>query len=527
MQRATVGGWSQHWARIALVLIGISITPAARAADPGPGPIAVILHSESEVLSFDALVRALNEELEAPTVPGDSPNSSTARGVLTVTYHRQAKELVVSYSDAARGTVTRVVPAPEQESEVAELAALVAGNLVRDQASEFLPAVPAPAAATPEAMPPSRSELPPSEPTTKPPVHRLGNAAFFYPLATNMNEPELQTNFDFSLLYGHIGGLDGLQLGTVSTVTNNASGLQISALTNLVGGEVRAGQISALYNRGRNVDGLQLALVNRTDEAMQGLQLGALNMSSSLSQGAQVSAANIASNFEGVQIGVINVGKRVRGMQLGLVNVADDVDGVPIGLISVTKSGGVHPVAWSSNTTYGNLGVKFATRYTYTMIGGAMHYDGLHNLYGAGFTIGGSIPVQKRIFVDVDLQALHLFSDTACAQQQQQQDGFGNGWPAQQQATPNGACIEGSTADSGGTSLAYTIPRNEKFTSANARAYDQSLAKLRGMLRFEVLSRLSLFVGTGVTGRVTYPVVNGDTEVKFKLLGEVFGGVQL
>jgi hypothetical protein len=42
-----------------------------------------------------------------------------------------------------------------------------------------------------------------------------------------------------------------------------------------------------------------------------------------------------------------------------------------------------------------------------------------------------------------------------------------------------------------------------------------------------LLPHLSLFAGTGVTGRVTYPVVNGDTEVRFRLLPEIFGGVQL
>jgi hypothetical protein len=529
MQRLRLRAWAQYLAQIAVFLGGFVITVSARAADPGAAPIAVVLHSESAELSFDSLTRALDAELPAPTVPADSPSSAEARGVLTVTYRPQTKELVVSYSDATRGTVTRIVPAPERE--VAELAALVAGNLVRDQASEFLPSAVPVASAPQPSIPTSPSEIPPKdEPAPKPPLHRLGNATLFYPLATNMNEPELTTNFDFNLLYGHIGALDGLQIGMVSTITGTAQGLQISALTNVVGEQVRAGQISALFNRGRSVEGVQVALVNQADTSMHGAQLGALNLAGSLSQGLQLSGANIAGNFEGVQIGVVNVAKRVRGVQLGLINVADDVDGVPIGLISVSKRGGVHPVAWSSNTTYGNVGVKFATRYTYTMLGGAMHYDGANNLYGAGFTIGGSIPVHKQIAADIDLQALHLFSDGQCVQAGEPGRSYYPlpGFPASRAGagTPNGGCLpEGTVVAEDGLS---TVPPNQGgFTSASSRAFDQSLAKLRAMLRFDILPHLSLFVGTGVTGKVTYPVVNRDTDVQFRLLPEIFGGVQL
>jgi hypothetical protein len=214
-------------------------------------------------------------------------------------------------------------------------------------------------------------------------------------------------------------------------------------------------------------------------------------------------------------------------MQIGLINIADDVDGAPIGLISVSKTGGVHPMAWSSNTTYANLGVKFATRYTYTMLSGAMHYDGSHDLYGAGFTIGGSIPVAKKITTELDLQALHLFADASCTWQATSGRTY---YP--QPADPNaqGSCGEPPpvSVDGTGSSLPYQVPRSaNEFTSATSRAYDQSLAKLRALLRFELYSHLSLFVGSGVTGQVTYPVVNGDTQVKFRLLSEFFGGVQL
>ena len=523
MQRGSHGHWVASIICAGFALAGLLTNSGAHAAAPEKAPIAVILHSESTELTLDALDRALSDELGTSVVPADSLPGSAARGTVTVTYRPLTKELVVSYSEAARGTVTRVVTAPERVADVPGLAALVAGNLVRDQAAELLPAsaVAAPVEPLPAAEPSTAvTALPASAVQSEaaageapPPVHWWGNAALFYPLASNANEPELVTNFDFNLLYGHIGALDGLELGTVSSVSGNAQGLQVSVLTNLVGGQVRAGQVSLIFNRGRSVEGAQIALVNRADEAMQGLQLGALNSASSLSKGAQLSAVNLAGNFEGVQIGLVNVGKRVRGMQIGLINVADDVDGVPIGLISVSKTGGVHALAWSSNSTYANLGVKFATRYTYTMISGAIHGDGDHSLYGGGLTVGGSIPVAKQLTSEIDFQALHLFADKSCATQSSSKDSVLAGSCGQPATTMNGVSAPAAS--------------NDNFTSANARAFDQSLGKLRALLRYEVLPHLSVFVGTGVTGRVTYPVVNGDTEVKLQILPEIFGGVQL
>ena len=464
-----------------------SVSPSAAPADTRP--VSVVLHTESNEVTLESVRQAVSDELGIAAVTGNSKESFGSRGVLTITYRPATQELAITYSDAARGTVTRVLPAPEHATDVPGLAALVAGNLVRDQAAELLPP-PAPKLA-PESAPEPRetaliapaaaSGLRPPAPT--PPVEWLGNAALFFPLASNMNHPEVYTHFDLNLLYGRIGRLSGLEVGMLSTVSGDAQGLQASLLGNLVGGQVRAGQFSFVFNRGRSLEGMQVAFVNRADEAMQGLQLGAINSAGSPSTGLQVSALNIAGDFTGLQLGLLNIGRKVKGVQLGLVNIADDVDGVPIGLVSVSRAGGVHPVAWTSNTTYGNIGIKFATRYTYTMLSGAVHSDGERGLYGGGFLIGGTIPVAKHIATDIDVGALHLFANTPCCR--------------------------------------------DRFTGAIPRAHDETLGKVRASLRFELLRHFSLFAGAGVTGKVTYPLRGGDTEVRFTLLPELFGGVQL
>jgi hypothetical protein len=51
--------------------------------------------------------------------------------------------------------------------------------------------------------------------------------------------------------------------------------------------------------------------------------------------------------------------KRDHGRHL---NVADDVEGLPIGLVSVSKSGGAHPLVWTSSTADINVGLKFIER---------------------------------------------------------------------------------------------------------------------------------------------------------------------
>ena len=461
----------------------VTSTVSASASTIDTRPVTIVLHSESSELTLESVRQAVSDELGIETVFANSKESIGSRGVLTITYRPLTKELAITYSDTARGTVTRIVPAPERSADVPSFAALVAGNLVRDQAAELLPAtapVPVPAAA-PLAAPVAAAA--PSAPAQAQPREFLGNAALFFPLATNMNYPEVYTHFDLNLLYGHIGRLSGLELGMLSTVSGDAQGVQASVLANLVGGQVKAGQFSFVFNRGRSLEGVQLAFVNRADEAMQGVQLGALNSSGSPSRGLQVSALNLAGDFTGLQVGLLNIGQKVRGVQLGLVNVADDVDGVPIGLVSVSREGGVHPVVWISNTTYGNVGIKFATRYTYTMLSGAVHSDGDRGLYGGGFLLGGIIPVAQRIATDIDVGALHLFANTACCR--------------------------------------------DRFTGAVARAHDETLGKVRASLRFELLRHFSLVAGAGVTGKVSYPLRNGDTEVRFTLLPEFFAGVQL
>jgi hypothetical protein len=166
-----------------------------------------------------------------------------------------------------------------------------------------------------------------------------------------------------------------------------------------------------LYGRYGEVDGAQIGLasvVARDDGAsgtLRGVQIGGLFTSADRVEGLQIGGVvnRSGGDVDGVQVGLVNVASgRVRGAQIGLINVADDVDGVPIGLVSVTRTGGVHPVTWASSTTYGNVGIKFATRHTYTMLSAHASYAYDRDVYGGGFTIGGHVPVTRLLYFDFD-----------------------------------------------------------------------------------------------------------------------------
>ncbi|MEO8900767.1 MAG: hypothetical protein ABI488_03920 [Polyangiaceae bacterium] len=175
---------------------------AASATATDVRPVTVALHTESAEVTLAAVRAAIEAELNMRTVAVDSKESFGSRGLLTVTYHTQSKELAITYSDVERGVITRIVPAPDRTADVPSTAALVAGNLVRDQAAALLsppapppplpppPPPPLPPLPPPVAAPPAQGPLAkPAEPHV-PPVYWLGNASFFFPLATNVNAPE-------------------------------------------------------------------------------------------------------------------------------------------------------------------------------------------------------------------------------------------------------------------------------------------------------------------------------------------------
>ncbi|HEU4532720.1 MAG TPA: hypothetical protein VFS00_01335, partial [Polyangiaceae bacterium] len=399
-------------------------------------------------------------------VPASAPEAAPARtrGTLTVTWRVATRELVVGFQHPARGALTRVIDAPDGAGEVAHAAALLAGNLARDEAGEL----PAPTGGAAEAAPAA---------TAGGAKKLAAHFSFFHPIATNRDEPRATVNASFNVVYGRVGGLDGFQAGTVNVVAGEAKGAQFALGWNWVRSTMSGFQGSLF---GFNV-------IGGAADAWQVSPF--LNYAGGEVRGAQLSSINVAGDVRGMQAGFVNVGGRVKGAQIGLVNVADDVEGVPLGLISVTKSGGVHPLAWASSTTLANVGVKFATRYTYTMASLAYHEEARAELFGGGATVGAQVPIdQARL--SFDLQYLFLY-DT-------------------------GPCHEGTAAG-----CPLEPPKR-----------DQHLVKARLSAGYRLQPHLGVFLGGGAVlslrptpeGPNDGRVYGGDLAVRWR--PEVFGGLE-
>ncbi|MBS2016339.1 MAG: hypothetical protein JST00_25875 [Deltaproteobacteria bacterium] len=211
--------------------------------------------------------------------------------------------------------------------------------------------------------PPSEPTAPagaaaPSAPAPSPPEEdRVPvTVGVLYPLATNANRPNVTSNTDLSLAYGKVSRIEGLQLGAVAV---------------------------------------------HTEEQVQGAQIGAVAAVAGDVRGAQISTVNVAGPVDGAQIGVVNVGGKVRGLQLGVVNVAEETDGAAIGIVSISRDS-VHPIAWSSSLSYMNAGVKFSTKYMFTMLAASYGTleESLDNV-GATAAIGGHIPLPASFDVEL------------------------------------------------------------------------------------------------------------------------------
>ncbi len=403
-----------------LLLFFLFAPRMSRAEEP-----AIHLVVRGDDLPPEQLRDAIAKELGRSVVLADEPVQGA--NTVTVTYREAESELAVTWDGARRGTVSRVVAARPKRSDVIVDAALLAGNLVRDEADELTkknepPPLPPPdlAPLPPPTTSPSAPAASDRTPTPPDPDYRAFNFSFFYPMATNFGRPQMRTRFDFNILHARIGQLDGVQIGGLNVIerqkgraTGNMTGLQLAWLANITTGDTNGVQIAPVGNISTNeVNGWQVGMVgNYAGADMNGFQSGLLvNVSSGTVRGVQLSAINIGGDVKGMQIGVVNVAKKVEGGMVGVVNVADDVDGVPFGVASVTKSGGVHPTAWASTTTFGNLGVRLATKHTYTMPMAHFHHAYDKDFFGAGFAVGGRIPLDDARYIDTDLGFSWLYA---------------------------------------------------------------------------------------------------------------------
>ncbi|EYF00729.1 LA_2272 family surface repeat-containing protein [Chondromyces apiculatus] len=362
--------------------------------------------------------------------------------------------------------VERAVDLPANPAQAVEVIALLAGNLVRNEAAELseafgqrLPAAPplaapAPRRPSPEqgrgASPPTtnpsapglttpsgpsapRSTAPsaPSAPSTppapsapsapspcgRPPSARASVTPFGLDLApfvgtSTFTGVHVRRNLALNLTVGLSEGPLGFELGGLNIATQGACGVQAAVGANLVTAPVSGWQLSVLGNTGTALTGVQTSAgANVSTGDAEGLQLGGVNVTTGALSGVQLGLANITTGtLSGVQFGAVNIAAQgITGLQLGVVNIAPRST-LSLGVLTIIPEGRTHVDLWATDEGFLMAGLKH---------GG----DAFHNLYGAGirpgsdgvrawvaYGLGGHLDATSRLFVDVDLLSYSLIA---------------------------------------------------------------------------------------------------------------------
>jgi hypothetical protein len=426
---------------LALALVG---APAAF-AQGDLRPLVVVIEGTPSSSPSDVRL-AIANELKAPVVASGDPQAATARGTLTVTFAPEGEEMVVRYR-AKNGTreMVRRVTTPASPTDSVRAAALLAGNLARDESAEILQeheetrqknqkaAAEAEAKARADQAAAEKAAAEKAEAAKRAgtetradrckrehreaPIHPA-TASFFYPLATNFNRPNVRTPFYLDLIYGRAGWIEGFGAGLFTMVDCDASGLYATSLFGYAGNEMRGLQASGAVAYAGRVNGLQAAGAVALSKGVRGVQTAGgyvqsmekvtgaqfapITVANDVEglqgsvvavgrdvDGAQLSVVNAGRDVSGVQIGVVNVGRKVKGLQLGVVNVAEEMDGPSIALIPIAKDGAIRPTVFGSVLAFANAGIEFDTRYTFVVLSAGYGGQGAAGNYGVGgFQLG-------------------------------------------------------------------------------------------------------------------------------------------
>jgi hypothetical protein len=160
------------------------------------------------------------------------------------------------------------------------------------------------------------------------PRHYPVNLSLWYPVSINRS-PNDSANLNFTLLYGRIGTVKGLDLAIgASALTERLEGLQIAGLSGVSGDSTSGVQISVT---GNNCEGAQVSgLINVIGESGKAFQIaGGMNITGNHLQGLQASGLFniVGEELKGFQaVGGFNiVGNTCVGFQgAGLFNIAGE-----------------------------------------------------------------------------------------------------------------------------------------------------------------------------------------------------------
>jgi hypothetical protein len=348
--------------------LGFSVEASAQTADSPTAATSTALPLKLELgnskLEAEGVRKAVELELKRPVALVASAKDGPG---LTVRANAN-RTVTVSYRTSGGETRTRSIGIPEDGARGAEVIALLAGNLSRDEAAELLadlaaktsppadasPAVategetppagesesspePAPAPKATEPRPPPPPKLaPPSAPpplilTPLPAV----NLTLFAPIALYRQSEQRIFFAELGLFYSHVGELrgGGLNLFVLRT-ERDVRGLTFATFYNSAGGLARGITASGIVNRRQRLKGIEVAgILNLGSSSARGVAAaGLLNWGRDFDGLQAAGLLNWADRFQGVQAaGLLNRGTASEGIQAaGLANLTDRFNGIQV-----------------------------------------------------------------------------------------------------------------------------------------------------------------------------------------------------
>lgn len=305
-------------------------------------------------MNAESLRAAVQRELGLPVQLIADPQASH----LAISATSQAA-VNITFVRADGSTIDRTVDVSNTGGHAGETLALVAANLMRDEAADLLDALRAAQPAPPSAAA-VKAEPPP------PPMPKgcdandlrkltLGFDVLPYVGMSSGDKTDVERKFSLNLFGGVTGAVRGVELGGfLNLVDHSVCGAQFSGIANLVNGPVQGAQFGLVNWSNGRVDGAQFGLVAGAVGTLKGAQYGLLEIASGDVTGAQFGLVNIgggsltgaqfglgnlaATTVFGAQLGVVNVGgDSLTGLQAGLANVAvGSASGAQLGLANIS-----------------------------------------------------------------------------------------------------------------------------------------------------------------------------------------------
>jgi hypothetical protein len=348
------------------------LAPVAAAQAPGTAE-ALVVEVDPEVPVDGPELRAqLAADLARPVELGAAVD---ARMSLRVLPHPEGQELRLVLRGPEVPIRTRVTATIRDRREMTRVVALLAANLVRDEASELLSTLrverreaeavevtmevdvgadpeadeetPAPPPRGSEAPEPEEDDpevlAPPPEASALPDEPVLVGVDFLPGVGTStVRRGRDVRGVSFGILGSWSGAVSGMSLSAVADVTGPLDGGQASGVASIADGPIEGAQLAGVAALGTDgVRGFQFGGVLAGGGGdLEGVQAAGVGVYAEYVAGAQLAGvfALAGGDVEGLQLGaVVNVaGGHVAGAQLGLLNVAGDgVDGLQAGLLNL------------------------------------------------------------------------------------------------------------------------------------------------------------------------------------------------